>query len=143
MTLAYRPDRTQFTTQAFRYESFGKYVFTCNISGTLADSTIRRFQFSVRYTDSRVQARAMVVNPTTGLLAPLTTGGVLPNYSPGYEIYDYAGNETVYTDQHFEEDGEYFVVNFLIQNISGAPINLITQEVDIWVEFYEAPLTWG
>lgn len=141
--MAYRPDRTQFTTQAFRYESFGKYVFQCNISGTLPDSTTKRFQLNVLFEHSRVQARAFITRPGSGLLAPLTTGGIIPNYDPDYEIYQYAGDETMYTDQHFEDDGEYYVVNVLIQNVSGAPINLISQTIEVWVEFYEAPLEWG
>lgn len=140
--MPYRPDRTHFTTQSFRYESFGKYKFTCNISGTLADSTFKRFQFVVTFTDSRVQARAFITNPTTGLTAPFTAGYVIPEYG-SYEMYQYGGGEQLFTDQHFENNGELYVVNLFIYNISGSPINLITQNIDIYVEFYEAPLEWG
>lgn len=140
--MPFRIDDTYFTTKDFRYDSFGKQKVTLQVSGTLSNNTKKVFRHTVTFTDSRVQARCFVQDPNTGLLAPFTPGQVFPFYT-GYEIYEYGGTEDVFVDQHFEQDGALFVITVSIFNTSGGNITLIDQDIDVFIEFYEAPVTWG
>lgn len=139
----YKIDRTHFTTQAFRYDSFGKYRFEIPISGTLANNTSRQYQLNVSFSDSRVQAKTFITRDDTGLTVPMYIGYRLPSIAGSYEVFQSASGEFAETDQHYEDDGETLVINFFITNTTGSSVNLITQNLSIWIEFYEAPVTWG
>ena len=142
LILSYRPDRTHFTTQALRYYSVNKYKLTCLISGTLPDGQYERFRFSLDPRGSNLQARAFIRN-AAGLTAPVTAGYVLAEFSPDFVLYQYASSEDVYTNQRFLDDGQTFIIDLLIYNTTGSSINFISQSLDIYVEFYQAPIEWS
>jgi hypothetical protein len=140
VSLSYKADKTYFSNQFGAYQTYESWVVPISISGTITNTHANRYQIVFNFPSDNPRCRASIQRHDTGLRAPFSIGTRLANFSPTYQIYRFTSSETVITDTHYENGGETLVLNLIIQNFTGGTITLVTQQLDVILDFYDAPL---
>lgn len=137
--MPYKIDKTSFTTQVGTYQVYETWKIPVVISGSIPNLNYNSYVAGFTFTQDNAKARAYVQN-AAGLRAPITGGVRMSNYSPSYEIYNFASTEYIETDMYYLAGGDQVYVAIYIFNLTGGTVNLVTQTIDIIVEFYDGPV---
>lgn len=137
--MPYKIDKTSFSNQFGAYQVYESWKVPVMISGTIPDGFYNQYQAVFVFDVDRARGRVSIQNPSTLLKTAFNTGPKLATLLPGLTVYTYASTETVQTSTSYNAAGNLFI-NLYIFNETGGILNLVTQQVDILVEFYDAPV---
>lgn len=137
--MPYKIDSTSFSSQFGAFQVYETWKIPVAISGSIPDGFYNQYQASFAFDQDTARGRVSIQRPDTLLKTVFNAGVRLPTVLPGLTVYQYASSETVQTSTTYNASGTLFV-NLYIFNQTGGSINLITQQLDILVEFYDAPV---
>lgn len=140
MSPLYKIDKTYFSSQFGSYQIYETWKVPLIISGSIANGHANQYQTNFTFTNDKARARVSIERADTGLKTTMTAGSRLARNSPNYIIYQSASTEIVQTDVHYQSGGTVLTINFSIVNNTGASISLVAQQLNIIVDFYDAPL---
>lgn len=134
-----RLDKVAYTSLHDTYLMFSSYTCPFVITGTLNAGKMNRYQAIFNVPNQKARGRTSIIRHDTGLRSPFNASYRIANYSPDYEIYRFAGAEIAFTNT-FYTDATTFIVEFRLVNNTASPITLIDQQLDVVIDFYNAPV---
>lgn len=137
--MSYKLDKIAYTSQFNVYQMYESWVVPLQISGTVAAGTTKYYGAGFNFTGSPARGNVSIQRHDTGLRAPFNAGERLSRSSPTYIIFQTSGSEIIRTETTYPTATTFQVILY-IDNNTGSPINLISQQVDIIIDFYIPPV---
>lgn len=136
----YKLDKISYSSLTNVYQVYDSWVAPIAISGTIAAGHINYYVVGFNFTDDAARGNVSIQNHTTKLRTPYNRGTRLATLLPDYSVYEYAASEIVRTEVRYPNPRLMQIILYIDNSLSGSTLNLITQQLDIIVDFYIAPV---